>query len=66
MLIAGLTSSLTRQYGIPPVVPVDTDVIVTDVSFGGFVDRAVGRSETRCACPMPAVSHVVIGAMLCA
>ena len=30
MLMAGLINSLTRQYGTPPAVPVDTDVIVTE------------------------------------
>jgi hypothetical protein len=65
MLIAGGTSTLTRQYGIAPVgvVPVDTDVIEADVSFGGIVVGKVGRSDTRCTLPMPAVSQVSTGVL---
>ena len=65
MLMAGGTSTLTRQYGTPAgVVAVETDVIDADESFGGFVVGNVGRSEMRCVAPMPAASHVVIGVLL--
>ena len=30
------------QTGMPPLVVVDTETTVTDVSLGGFVDEAVG------------------------
>jgi hypothetical protein len=45
------------------VVPVLTDVMVTDVSPGGTVDGNVGKSETNVAEPMPALSQVVTGAI---
>jgi hypothetical protein len=67
MLIAGGTRTLTRQYGTlagAAVVPVDTDVIVADESFGGVVVGRVGRSEMRCTLPMPAVSQVSCGVLL--
>src|SRR5689334_1584996 len=40
--------------------------MVADESFAGFVVGNVGRSDVRCALPMPALSQVVIGVLLTA
>jgi hypothetical protein len=67
MLMAGGTSTFTKQYGTPEaVVPVDTEVMVADESFGGLVVGNVGRSEISFTLPMPAASHVSSGAVFTA
>src|SRR5690348_3207017 len=67
MLIAGGTRTLTRQYATPLlVVPVETDVIVADASFGGFVVGSVAMSDVRWTPPIPAASHVRSGVLLTA
>jgi len=55
------TAGLALLLAGAAVVPVDTDVIVADESFGGVVVGSVGRSEISFTLPMPAASQVTCG-----